>query len=70
MKSLKKILLRTGSMLCIIYILNPLAGIDLLPDNLPVVGNLDEAFATMMLMTIEGYLRKKKGEKKLVNSEK
>lgn len=32
------------------YILNPTAGVfELLPDNLPFVGNLDEGVATMLL---------------------
>ncbi len=35
--------------LCVLYILNPGLGIfELLPDNLPVVGNLDEAGATAL----------------------
>jgi uncharacterized membrane protein YkvA (DUF1232 family) len=35
----------------VIYLLNPSAGfIELIPDNLPVVGNLDEAGATALLL--------------------
>jgi hypothetical protein len=34
----------------VVYILNPGAGIlELLPDNLPIVGNLDETAAAMMI---------------------
>ena len=34
----------------LIYILNPTAGIlELLPDNLPIIGNLDEAAAVTMI---------------------
>ena len=36
---------------CILYILNPGLGIfELLPDNLPVLGNLDEAGATALVI--------------------
>jgi uncharacterized membrane protein YkvA (DUF1232 family) len=49
----------------ILYILNPTAGIlELIPDNFPIIGNLDEAVAFMliwagMLEFIEGKKRKK-----------
>ncbi len=33
-----------------IYLLNPTGGFDLLPDNLPILGNLDEILATIILM--------------------
>ncbi|MCX7001827.1 MAG: DUF1232 domain-containing protein [bacterium] len=36
--------------------LNPTAGIfELLPDNIPIVGNLDEAAATTILLGCLGY---------------
>jgi uncharacterized membrane protein YkvA (DUF1232 family) len=35
---------------CMVYLLNPVAGIDIIPDNLPVVGNLDEMGATLLLI--------------------
>ncbi len=38
-----------------IYILNPTAGVDLLPDNLPLAGNLDEAFFTVVLLSSLAY---------------
>lgn len=45
-----------------IYLLNPTAGVfELLPDNLPVVGNLDEAGATVLLLWALGYLLKGPG---------
>jgi len=46
-----------------VYLLNPTAGIfELLPDNLPVVGNLDEGVAAMLLWygLIE-WLERRKG---------
>ncbi|MFV1995904.1 MAG: hypothetical protein ACC661_10750 [Verrucomicrobiales bacterium] len=40
-----------------VVVLNPGAGIlDLIPDNLPVVGNLDEAAATAILLSCLAYL--------------
>ena len=39
-----------------IYLVNPTAGvIELLPDNLPLVGNLDEAAAVGILMNTLAY---------------
>lgn len=38
-------------LLAALYILNPTAGIfELIPDNLPLVGNLDEAAAVALLL--------------------
>jgi hypothetical protein len=39
-----------------IYILNPTFGVDLLPDNLPVLGNLDEAAILVMMLGALRYL--------------
>ena len=41
-------------LICVVYLLNPTAGIlELLPDNLPIIGNLDEAAAvTGLLMAL------------------
>lgn len=41
--------------LMVLYLLNPLAGIDFLPDNLPIIGNLDEATATAVLLGCLSY---------------
>jgi len=40
--------------ICLIYLINPGAGvIELLPDNLPIIGNLDEGLAMAgMLMAL------------------
>ncbi len=44
-------------LLCFIYILNPSFGIfELLPDNLPFIGNLDEGLATTLLLWCLNYL--------------
>jgi len=41
-----------------IYLLNPTAGIlELIPDNLPVIGNLDEAAATLLVVNAVRHLR-------------
>ncbi|MDF2375239.1 MAG: DUF1232 domain-containing protein [Verrucomicrobiales bacterium] len=55
-----------------VYLLNPTAGfLELIPDNLPVVGNLDEAAAAALLVSCLAYFgvdigglfgRKKKDE--------
>ena len=39
----------------VVYLLNPLMGIDLLPDNLPIIGNIDEAVATTVLLGCLSY---------------
>jgi uncharacterized membrane protein YkvA (DUF1232 family) len=42
--------------LCLIYILNPSFGIfEILPDNLPLIGNLDEGLATTLLLWCLNY---------------
>jgi len=56
-----------------VYILNPTLGIfELIPDALPIVGNLDEGVAVMMILTgiveaLEG--RKQKRAQKLANND-
>ena len=39
-----------------VYLLNPTFGIDLLPDNLPILGNLDEAAAVFLVLGALRYL--------------
>ena len=47
-----------GILACCVYILNPGMGfIELIPDNLPVIGNLDEAGATVLLVQLIRRLR-------------
>jgi len=39
-----------------VYLLNPTLGIDLLPDNLPLVGNLDEAAVVVLMLGAVRFL--------------
>lgn len=40
----------------VVYLINPTAGfIELIPDNLPVVGNLDEAAAVLLVISCLTY---------------
>ena len=56
---------KSGSILSVIfgivgaiYLLNPSAGLlELIPDNLPDIGNLDEAAATLLVVNAVRYLR-------------
>ena len=45
------ILALVGGLIGGLYLLNPTAGlIELIPDNVPIIGNLDEAAATALLI--------------------
>lgn len=58
-----------AALVAVVYLLNPDAGIlELIPDNIPVIGNLDEVAATLLLVRIAAYFgwrpftpRKKRG---------
>ena len=53
---MKKILVALAGVLSFIYLLNPTWGIlEILPDNLPLIGNIDEATATMVLLAALRY---------------
>ena len=39
-----------------IYLLNPAFGVDLLPDNLPILGNLDEVATVFLMLGAIRYL--------------
>jgi uncharacterized membrane protein YkvA (DUF1232 family) len=42
--------------IALIYIINPTAGfIEFIPDNLPLIGNLDEGMATTILLSCLNY---------------
>jgi len=56
----KKIIALIVLFICIAYILNPGLGFfEFIPDNLPFIGNLDEAGATMLLIKCFNILRDK-----------
>ena len=42
----------TVLILCAIYLLNPFFGVDILPDNIPIVGNLDEVGITYLMISL------------------
>lgn len=43
-------------LLSVVYLLNPTLGVfELIPDNTPIIGNLDEAAATLMLLAALGH---------------
>ena len=53
---MKKILVFCIGLLSVLYILNPMAGIfEIIPDNLPLIGNLDEAAAVALLLMCLKY---------------
>lgn len=66
MRTLKTAAYVIGCIVSVVYVLNPGAGLfELLPDALPVVGNLDEAaFVTLFFACMRG-LRTLREEKKL-----
>ena len=46
------------ALLSIIYLLNPTAGVfELLPDNIPFIGNVDEGLAAYILYSSIEYFR-------------
>lgn len=53
---IKKILVALAGLLGLVYLINPTAGVfELIPDNLPVVGNLDEAAAAAIVLAALRY---------------
>jgi uncharacterized membrane protein YkvA (DUF1232 family) len=52
----KNILVIVVGLLCLIYLVNPTAGVfELIPDNIPGIGNLDEATAVFLLISCFRY---------------
>lgn len=53
---MKKLIVFGVGVLAALYILNPTAGVfEVIPDNLPLVGNLDEAAAVALLLMCLRY---------------
>ena len=53
---MKKFVVAILGVLAALYLLNPTAGIfEIIPDNLPLVGNLDEAGAVALLLMCLKY---------------
>ena len=52
---LTSVVVGTLGLLCGVYLLNFTVGVFELPDNLPVVGNLDEAAAAALLVSCLAY---------------
>jgi hypothetical protein len=54
---MKKLLIHVIGLISLLYLLNIGIGvIELIPDNIPIVGNLDEATATILLINYLRYL--------------
>lgn len=73
---MKKIAVFCAGLLAVLYILNPTAGVfELIPDNIPLIGNLDEAAAVALLLMCLKYFgielpdifRRGKKEEKTIN---
>jgi hypothetical protein len=48
------------SVISVLYLINPTAGVfELLPDNIPFIGNVDEGLAAYVLYSCVEYLRGK-----------
>jgi uncharacterized membrane protein YkvA (DUF1232 family) len=53
---MKRVIVFCIGLFSLLYILNPTAGVfEIIPDNLPLVGNLDEATAVALLLMCLKY---------------
>jgi uncharacterized membrane protein YkvA (DUF1232 family) len=53
---MKKIAIIITGVLSALYLINPTAGIlEFIPDNLPIIGNIDEATATTLVIASLSY---------------
>lgn len=53
---MKGIIVSLIAAFCVVYLLNPTMGvIEIIPDNFPIIGNLDEATATAVLLACARY---------------
>lgn len=56
MKIIKHFIVLCLGLLSALYLLNIGAGVfELIPDNIPIIGNLDEAAATLLLLNCLAY---------------
>ena len=57
---MKNVLVLIASALSVLYLLNPSFGVfELIPDNIPFIGNIDEGFAAYVLYSALEYFRGK-----------
>lgn len=57
---MKKFLIGLLALISVVYLLNPTLGVfELLPDNIPIVGNIDETLAAYVLYSAIQYFRGK-----------
>ena len=53
---IKNILVAVAGLLSLVYLLNPGAGVfEIIPDNFPIIGNLDEAAAVAIILAAFRY---------------
>lgn len=58
---MKKFLVGLIGAISVIYLFNPSAGVlELIPDNIPIIGNLDEGAACYLLYSCIEYFRGKR----------
>lgn len=76
MKIIKHFIVLCLGLLSALYLLNIGAGVfELIPDNIPIIGNLDEAAATLLLLNCLAYfgldlrhlLRRNNQNKKIID---
>jgi uncharacterized membrane protein YkvA (DUF1232 family) len=60
MKNIKKLMVILLGIICFLYLLNPAAGLfEIIPDNIPFIGNIDEGLVAYLLFSCIQYLRGK-----------
>jgi uncharacterized membrane protein YkvA (DUF1232 family) len=56
MRVLKEMFIVLAAVVSVIYLINPTAGLlEFIPDNFPILGNLDEAAAVLILLNTLRY---------------
>ncbi|MEO8610477.1 MAG: YkvA family protein [Chloroflexota bacterium] len=56
MRLFKEMFIILLGILAFLYLINPTAGVlEFIPDNLPIIGNIDEGFATAVLLGVMRY---------------